>query len=62
MKTSFLDNTILMVELEGKLPYGWQSLSPHNFRNSGYFYKIFGTHLQKGLVYFYIKKLLPQLL
>ena len=33
------------------------SLSAHNFPNSGYFHKIFGKHLQKGLTYLYIKKI-----
>ena len=37
-------------------------LSAHNFPNSGYFHEIFGTHFQKGLVYFYPKEFLPLLL
>ena len=48
-----------MAELEGKLPWGRWSLSAHNFPSSGDFHKIFGMHLQKGLVYLYIKKFLP---
>ena len=43
-----------------KAPY-W-SYFAHNFINSGYFYKIFGTYLQKGLVYFYTNEFLPHLL
>ena len=34
----------------------------HDFPTSGYFYKIFGTYLQKGSVYFYTKEFLTQLL
>ena len=47
IKTTCFDNTILMAELEGKLPQRRWSLSVHNFPNSGYFHKIFGT-LRKG--------------
>ena len=56
IKTTFFQNFILMAELEGKLPCGRCYLSAHNFPNSGYFHKIFGMHLKKGSVYFYIKK------
>ena len=59
IKTTFFQNFILMAELEGKLPCGRWYLSAHNFPNSGYFHKIFGMHLQEGLVYFYTKKALP---
>ena len=38
------------------------SLSALNFPNSGYFNKIFGMHLQKGLVYLYTKNLFLPLL
>ena len=34
----------------------------HNFPSSDYFHKIFGMHLQKGLVYLSSKKVLPPLL
>ena len=57
-KTTCFDNTILMVELEGKLPKSRWSF-PSNFPNFSYLAKIFGTHLQKGLVYFYTKKVWP---
>ena len=60
IKTTCFESTISMAELKGKLPLSKWSLSAHNFPNSGYFHKIFGTHLQKGLVYFYTKKFLPQ--
>ena len=49
-------------ELEGKLPEGRWSLSALNFPSSCYFHKIFGMHLQKGLVYLYTRKFLPLLL
>ena len=55
-------NTILMEKLEGKLPYSRWSLSAHKFSNSGDFHKIFGMDHQKGLVYFYNKIFLLQLL
>ena len=62
IRTTCFENTILMVELEGKLLYSSWSLSAHNFPNSGYFHKIFRTYLQKGLVvYFHTKTFLPQL-
>ena len=51
-----------MASPEGKLPESRWSFSALNFPNSGYFHKIFGLHLQKGLVYLYTKKFLPMLL
>ena len=51
-----------MAELEGKLPSSRWSLSALNFPSSGYFHKIFGMHLQKGLVYLHTKKFLLPLL
>ena len=62
IKTTCFENAILMAELEGKLLESSWYLFAHNFPNSGYFYKIFGTYLQKGLIYFYTKEFLPQLL
>ena len=53
INTTCFDNTILMAELEGKLPESTWSLFAHNFPNSGYFYKTLGTYFQKGLVYFF---------
>ena len=57
---NYFDNAILTEELKERVikvgcPF-------HNFPNSGYFDKIFGPHFQKGLVYFYTKKILPLLL
>ena len=51
-----------MEKLEGKLPQSKRSLSDPNFLSSGYFHKIFGVHLQKGLLYLCFKKFLPLLL
>ena len=56
IKTTCFNNTILMTKFEGKLP------STHNFPTSGYFHKIFGKHLQKGLVYLCTKMFLPPFL
>ena len=61
VKTPCFENTVLMGELEEKIPWKRWPLSAPNFPNSGYYHKTFGTHLQKGLVYFYTKKILPQL-
>ena len=47
IKTTCLGNIILMVELEGKLPWSRWSLYTHNLPNPGYFHKIFGMHLKK---------------
>ena len=62
IKTTCFDNTILMAELEGKLPWNRWSLSAHKFPNSGCFYKLLGMQLKKGSVYFYVKKFIPPLL
>ena len=43
IKTTCFENAILMVELEGKLPYSRWSPFAHTFTNSGYFYNNFGT-------------------
>ena len=56
IKTTCFSNTILMVRLERKIP------SALNFPGSSYFHKIFGMHLQKGLVYHYTKMFLLSLL
>ena len=45
IKTLCFHNTILMAELEGKLPWNRWSISAPNSPNSGYFHKIFGMHL-----------------
>ena len=58
IKTACFNKTILMAKLEGKLPESKWSLSAHNVPSSGYFHKIFGMHLQKGLVYLCTKKFL----
>ena len=47
IKTTCFNNTILMAELEGKLPYSRWSLSAHNFPSSGYFHKIVGITFRK---------------
>ena len=59
IKTMCFHNTILMAHLEVKVPYNRWSLSAHNFHNSGYSHKLFSMHPQKGLVYFYNKRILP---
>ena len=59
IKTTCFNNTILMTKLEEKFPESRWSLSVHNFPSSGYFQKIFGMHLQKGLIYLCTKKSLP---
>ena len=51
-----------MAELEGKLPESRWSLFALDIPCSGYFHKIFGMYLQKGLVYLYTKKFLLPLL
>ena len=61
IKTTCFNNTILIAELEGKLPQSRWSLSAHNFPSSSYFHKIFGMRLWKGLVYLSIKTFLPPL-
>ena len=61
IKTMCFHNTILMAHLEVKVPYSRWSLSAHNFPNAGYSHKLFSTHPQKGLVYFYTKRILPML-
>ena len=61
IKTACFNKTILMAKLEGKLPQSKWSLSAHNVPSSGYFHKIFGMHLQKGLAYLFCKKFLPSL-
>ena len=58
IKTTCFNNA----ELEGKLSYSRWSLSALNFPSSGYFHKIFGMHLLKGLVYLSTKKFLLPLL
>ena len=62
IKTTCLGNTILMLELEVKLPQSTWSLFAHNFPNSDYLHKIFGMLLTNGSVYFYTKKHIPPLL
>ena len=62
IKTASFNKTILMVELEGKSLLSRWYLLAGNFPSSSYFHKIFGMHLQKGLVYLYTKKFLPLLL
>ena len=47
IKTTCFESTISMAELKGKLPLSKWSLSAHNFSNSGYFHKIFGTTFRK---------------
>ena len=42
-----------MAKLEGRLPQSKWSLSAHNVPSFGYFHKIFGMHLQKGLAYLF---------
>ena len=61
IKTMCFHNTILMAHLEVKVPYSRWSLSAHNFPSAGYSHKLFSTHPQKGLVYFYTKRILPML-
>ena len=61
IKTMCFHNTILMAHLEVKVPYSRWSLSAHNFPNAGNSHKLFSTHPQKGLVYFYTKRILPML-
>ena len=51
IKTASFNKTILMVELEGKSLLSRWSLLTDDLSSSSYFYKIFGMHLQKGLVY-----------
>ena len=62
IKTKCFDNALLIAELEGKVPKKWWFDSAHDFLNSGYFHKIFGTNFQRASVYFYTQEFLLLLL
>ena len=62
IKATCCNNIVLMAELEGKLPQSQRSLSALNCPSSGYFHKVFGMQLQKGLVCLSTKKFLAPLL
>ena len=60
IKTKCFDSTVLMVELEGKVPLSRLSLACHNFPKT--FTRILARIFKKYSLFFYTKMFLPLLL